>query len=160
MTTLSPGTSWNGTTSWSGRTPPTASTTLRGSGWPQKAIGAFNRAPYLWWSADFTVVVGAEHGDDDWIEEVEFWLEGNTTTVTTVTKDADTNDIGFAITIQLPSGSKGDGEIHARRRCEASSAARARGASPPGAGIRMDMSGMRSKPPMRKVGSSPLRPTR
>ena len=106
MTTLSPGVSWNGTTTWSGRTPPTESSSLRGSGWRQKAIGAFNRAPYLWWTDDFTVVVGAEHGDDEWIEEVEFWLEGNTATVTTVTKDTDTGDIGFTVTIQPPSGAR------------------------------------------------------
>ena len=102
MPTLSPGSSWDGTTSWSGRTPPTESSSLRGSGWHQKAIGAFNRAPYLWWSADFTVVVGAEHGDDDWIEEVEFWLEGNTATVSTVTKDSDSGNICLVITILPP----------------------------------------------------------
>lgn len=113
MPNLTPGASWDGTTSWQSRAIPAAAPGLQGSGWPHKAIGAFNRAPHMWWDADFNVVVGAEHGDDEWIEEVTFWLEGNTATVNTVTKDTETGDIGFVVTIQPPSGTDGDAELYA-----------------------------------------------
>ncbi|HZW10812.1 MAG TPA: hypothetical protein VFF69_12995 [Phycisphaerales bacterium] len=111
MPSLTPGASWDGTTSWQGRAIPAAAAGLQGSGWPHKAIGTFNRAPHMWWTADFNLVVGAEHGDDDWIEEVTFWLEGSTVTVDTVTKDTETGGIGFVVTIQPPSGTDGDAEV-------------------------------------------------
>ena len=61
--TIAPSGSWNGTTSWVGRTAPTESASLHGSGFSRKAIGNFDTPPYLWYTADTHVGVAVDHGD-------------------------------------------------------------------------------------------------
>ncbi len=94
-----PGASWDGTISWVGRTPPTESETPLGSGFTQHAIAAFDEPPYMWVTADKEITVCADHGDDSWIDEVEFWCEGNTKTVSTCTLSARTGAIGFSVVL-------------------------------------------------------------
>lgn len=113
MTTIAPGGSWDGTITWGGRSVPSASGTPYGSGWTQSTIAGFDEAPYQWWDADFDVTVLADHGDGDWIDHVEFWLEGATATVSSVTKNSRTGGIGFVCTISPPAGTDGNAELYA-----------------------------------------------
>jgi hypothetical protein len=112
-----PGPSWNGTTTWAGRTPPTESGTLRGSGFAQKVICAFDEPPYMWVTGDKEITVGAEHGDPAWIQEVEFWLEGRTCTATQACKSPRTGAIGFVCTLDAANFAQdGDAELYATVR--------------------------------------------
>lgn len=111
--TIAPSESWDGTTSWGGRTIPTESGTVHGSGWTQQAIGNFDEAPYQWWDADFDVSVVAGTGDAEDIDHVEFWLEGSTATVSSRSVNARTGSVGFTVTVQPPAGTDGDAELYA-----------------------------------------------
>lgn len=113
-TDLAPSGSWDGTTSWSGRTVPTESASVHGSGWAQKAIGNFDTPPFLWYTDETYVGVVAEHGDADWIDHVEFWLEGATATVRRVAYNPDSGAIGWFVRLRPPAGVDGDAHLYAR----------------------------------------------
>lgn len=70
-----PGGLWNGTAQ-SGGTPPAEDTTLRGSGWPQKAIGNFDEVPLVHFESPdlYWLTVLADHGDSEHIASVDVWL--------------------------------------------------------------------------------------
>ena len=110
---LAPGPSWDGTTSWSGRTVPAESAGLRGSGFAEKAIGVFDEPPYMWVTDDKEITVACDYGDESWIQEVEFWMEGNTVKVSSQSKSARTGTIGFSCIVQPPAATDGDVELYA-----------------------------------------------
>lgn len=111
--TITPGGSWDGTTSWGGRTVPTESVSLHGSGWSFKAMACFADAPMRWYTTATQIVVVPEHGDGDWIDYVEFWLEGNTQRVSTQSVSTD-GRWGFVIDIDPTSwGQDGDLQMYA-----------------------------------------------
>lgn len=114
MTTIAPSVSWDGTTSWGGRTIPTESGTAHGTGWTQRAICAFDEPQFLWLDDDYEIVVAANHGDSDGIQQVDFWLEGTTQTVSVRSHNATKNTTGYAITVQPPAGTDGYVELYAK----------------------------------------------
>jgi len=105
---------------WTGRTAPTESGLARGAGFNQKAI-ALPDVPRRFWleagDGDFEVTVAADHADSAWIEEVEFWLEGSTVTVTETSLSARTGVEGFSCVIDASATtSDGDAELYATIR--------------------------------------------
>lgn len=87
---LAPSTSWDGTTSWVGRTVPTESTTPLGTlVQDEKFGGYFSAVPGMWvhGSGKKITVLGLPPQPTDsttinYFKEAVFWLEGTTTTVT------------------------------------------------------------------------------
>lgn len=119
---IAPSASWisNPGISWVGRTIPAESASLIGSGWTQKVI-ALPDAPRLSWidsgDGDYEVTVACDHGDDGWIDEVEFWLEGSTVAVSAQSVSARTNAIGFSVMIdESATTADGDAELYATIR--------------------------------------------
>lgn len=117
---ITPGGSWNGTAG-SGGTAPAENASAIGTGWTQQAIGAPDIASSFWLgvgepdthSGDYEITCVCEHGDQDWIDEVEFWLEGGTDTVTTQTTSARTGATGFATTIDASAiATDGDAQLY------------------------------------------------
>lgn len=114
VATIAPSGSWDGTTSWGGRSVPTESGSAYGSGWTQKTIGNFDTPPYQWITADTHIAVVCDHGDSSWIDYVDFWCEGTTTRVTRNGYNPDTGAIGFVVKVQPPAGTDGDADIYAK----------------------------------------------
>lgn len=119
---ISPSASWtaNPGTSWAGRSVPTESASQIGSGWTQKVICVPDVPRKSWLTSDdgdFEITVAAEHGDSSWINEVEFWLEGTTVTVSTQSKSARTGTIGYSCVIdQSAISADGDAELYVKVR--------------------------------------------
>lgn len=119
---ISPGASWNGTAE-SGGSPPTENPSVIGAGWTGKAICAPDCGNYFWLESaddDYEITVACEHGDDSWIGDVSFWLEGTTVTVSTQTKSARTGVIGFSCVIDKSAiealGIDGDAHLYVTAR--------------------------------------------
>lgn len=95
-----PGASWNGTVG-SGGTAPAESTTIRGSGFVQRPIANFDEPPQTYLaSSDKALTVVCDHADDSWIDHVEFWCEGRSTTVYQPSESPRTGALGFVCTLQ------------------------------------------------------------
>lgn len=91
---LVPGPLWNGTAG-SGAAAPTLDTSLRGAGWPHTAFAAFDEPMCFLASGTLDITVGAENGDNSWIESVDGFLEGGNGTATKVTRNTRTGSVGF-----------------------------------------------------------------
>jgi len=111
---LTPGSSWNGSTNYSARTPPVQTNTVHGSGFSERAVAAFDEADGMWVEElGHVITVGAGIGDRAMIASVTFWLEGNTQTVTEMTVNPRTGSIGFCTTVASRPGQNGDAQLYA-----------------------------------------------
>lgn len=110
---IAAGGSWNGTVG-SGGMAPAESATIRGSGWTGKAIGNWDMYPYFRLTDNLQINVICDTGDSGFIQEVEFYCEGTSVTVTQQTIDPVSGSIGYAVNLNLLGFSRdGDAQLYA-----------------------------------------------
>jgi hypothetical protein len=77
---------------------PTESSTVHGAGWPYKVVAAWDTHDNVFIDpGTTTITVGAATGDSAGIASVTFYLNGNSTVVTTQTTNPDNGTYGFCV---------------------------------------------------------------
>lgn len=113
-TSIVPGGDWDGTTSWTGRTAPTLSMS-NPNVLERRPVAAFTCPPLIWYDGGtYSLGVVADHSDQEGIDSVVFWMEGQEIAVLSTALDPGTEIIGYNIDLDnVVTTFDGDAEIFA-----------------------------------------------